>query len=301
MNTENPFLDLPVFIRVVELKSFTRAADAMGTSQSAVSQAVSRLEKRLGVILLRRTTRSLSLTAEGERFFGRSRNLLLELQDAEAELTAEQTVPRGRIRLSVPAAYGRIVLGGLIGRFIQKYPQIELEMQVSDRLVDLVEEGFDLAVRIGDLADSSLVARQLGTVQLGYFASRAWLRRAGRPQTPDDVRAEDLLAYMRPTGDVYPVRFRSPDGKPMQRTIRSQHRFGDAEAMSEAVAEGAGMCGMHTFVAERAVLQKRLLPVLKEWWPAPTPVWCLRSPGRLVPQRTRLLMAELESVCSKRN
>src|SRR5882672_7322672 len=155
MSPENPFLDVPAFIRVVELKSFTRAADAMGTSQSAVSQAASRLEKRLGVILLRRTTRSLSLTPEGERFFGKSRNLLLELQDAEAELTAGQRVPRGRIRLSVPAAYGRIVLGGLMGRFIQKYPQIELEMHVSDRLVDLVEEGFDLAVRIGDLADSS--------------------------------------------------------------------------------------------------------------------------------------------------
>ncbi len=298
MNVETPFLDVPVFLRVVELKSFTRAADAMGTSQSAVSQAVSRLEKRLGVLLLRRTTRSLSLTAEGERFFARSRDLLLELQDAEAELTMQQATPRGRVRITAPGAYGRIVLASVIGRFILRYPQIEIEMQLGDRVVDLVEEGFDLAVRlVGELADSSLVARQIGALPLGYFASRAWLRRYGVPQTPDDLRPEHTLVFTRPSGEVYPLKFRSPDGRPMQRTIRSPHRFGDAEVRRELAVQGVGVALLHAFVAEQAVREKRLVPVLQNWWPAPTPVWCLRPPGRLVPQRTRLLMAELESAC----
>ena len=297
MNAETPFLDVPAFIRVAELKSFTRAAEAMGTSQSAVSQAVSRLEKRLGVLLLRRTTRSLSLTAEGERFLARGRDLLLELQDAEAELTMQQATPRGRVRLTAPGAYGRIVLAGVIGRFMLRYPQIELEMQLGDRVVDLVEEGFDLAVRLGELADSSLVARQIGAVPIGYFASRAWLRRFGVPRTPDDLHPERTLVFTRPTGEVYPLKFRGADGRPMQRTIRSPHRFGDAEVRCEMAAQGVGVAILHAFVAEQAVRQKRLVPVLQDWWPAPTAVWCLRPPGRLVPQRTRLLMAELEGVC----
>ncbi len=297
MNVETPFLDVPAFLRVVELKSFTRAADALGTSQSAVSQAVSRLEKRLGVLLLRRTTRSLSLTAEGERFFARSRDLLLELQDAEAELTMQQATPRGPVRMTAPGAYGRIVLSAALGRFMLRYPQIELEMQLGDRPVDLVEEGFDLAVRLGELADSSLVARQIGVVPIGYFASRAWLRRHGVPQTPDDLRPEHTLVFTRPTGEVYPLKFRGRDGRPMQRTIRSPHRFGDAEVRCEMAAQGVGVAILHTFVVKQALQQKRLVPILQDWWPAPTPVLCLRPPGRLVPQRTRLLITELEGVC----
>lgn len=297
MNIENPFLDLPVFIRVVELKSFTRAADALNMSQSAVSQAVSRLEKRLGATLLRRTTRSLSLTAAGERYYGKSRNLLLELLDAQSELNEEQTVPRGRIRMSVPGTYGRAVLAPILGRFIRKYPQIELEVQLSDRPVDLVEEGYDLAVRIAPLGDSSLVARQIGTVQIGYFASPAWLRQHGAPRTPDDLRPEQFVCFMLADGRPLPMRFRSPDGKPMQRTLRAPWHFNDGHSLREVAMQGAGVAAMHTFVAEEAVRQKRLLPVLRDWWPDPHPVWCVRAPGRLVPQRARLLVAELEREC----
>jgi DNA-binding transcriptional LysR family regulator len=299
MNGENPFLDLPVFIRVVELKSFTRAAAALGMSQPAVSLAVSRLEKRLGVPLLRRTTRSLSLTAAGERYYGKSRNLLLELLDAQSELNEEQTVPRGRIRLSVPGTYGRKVLAAILGRFIRKYPQVELEVQLSDRPVDLIEEGYDLAVRIAALGDTNLVARQIGSVQLGYFASPAWLRQNGAPRTPDQLRPEQFACFTFPDGRPLPMRFRSPEGKPLQRTLRACWHFNDGEALREVAIQGAAVAAMHTFVGEPAVRQKRLVPVLRDWWPDPNPVWCVRPPGRLVPRRTRLLIAELESECSK--
>jgi LysR family transcriptional regulator, regulator for bpeEF and oprC len=297
MSIENPFLDLPVFIRVVELKSFTRAAHALSMSQSAVSQAVSRLEKRLGATLLRRTTRSLSLTAAGERYYGKSRNLLLELLDAQSELNEEQTVPRGRIRLSIPGTYGRGVLAAILGRFIRQYPQVELEVHLNDRQVDLIEEGYDLAVRIAPLGDTTLVARRIGSVQIGYFASPAWLRQHGAPRTPDELRADQFLSFMFPDGRPLPMRFRSPDGKNMQRMLRAPWHFSDGQALREAAAQGAGIAAMHTFVAERALQQKRLAPVLREWWPEPSPVWCVRPPGRLVPRRTRLLIAELEREC----
>jgi DNA-binding transcriptional LysR family regulator len=288
-----------VFIRVVELKSFTRAARALNLSQSAVSQAVSRLEKRLGVTLLRRTTRSLSLTAAGERYYGKSRNLLLELLDAQSELNEEQTVPRGRIRMSVPGTYGRGVLAAILGRFIRQYPQVELEVQVSDRQVDLIEEGYDLAVRLAALGDTNLVARRIGSVQIGYFASPAWLRQHRAPRTPDELRADQFICFMLPDGRPLPMRFRGPDGKTVQRLLRASWHFSDGDALREAAAQGAGVSAMHTYVAEQAVRQKRLVPVLREWWPEPGPVWCLRPPGRLVPQRTRLLIAELERECGK--
>jgi DNA-binding transcriptional LysR family regulator len=296
MNGENPFLDLPVFIRVVELKSFTRAAAALNMSQSAVSQAVSRLEKRLGATLLRRTTRSLSLTAAGERYYGKSRNLLLELLDAQSELKEEQAVPRGRIRLSIPGTYGRGVLAPILGRFICKYPQVELEVQLSDRQVDLVEEAYDLAVRIAPLGDSSLVARQIDSVQMGYFASPAWLKQHGAPRTPDDLRPEHFVCFMLADGRPLPMRF-GHDGKPVQRTLRAPWHFNDGQSLREVAMQGAGVAAMHTFVAEEAVRQKRLLPVLRDWWPERNPVWCVRPPGRVVPKRVRLLIAELESEC----
>lgn len=189
------FEEMRVFAAVVDAGSFVRAADALDLSKTAVSRHVSELESRLGVRLLHRTTRKLSLTAEGQVFHARCKALLGAVEAAEAEITAGSVQPSGVLRLNVPVTFGLMHLAPLWPDFMQRYPQVTLDVSLADRVVDLVEEGFDLAVRIAQLSSSTLVSRQLATTRMVLCASPEYLRRQGEPQRPADLAQHRVLAY----------------------------------------------------------------------------------------------------------
>lgn len=189
------FLEMQTFTAVVDAGSFVGAAEALGLSKAAVSRHVVELENRLGIRLLHRTTRRVSLTPEGQAFFARSRDLLAELDDAEAEVTAQRETVSGVVRINVPFTFGILHLAPLWGRFRAQHPQVILDVTLADRLVDLVEEGYDLAIRIAALESSSLVSRRLASTRMTLCASPRYLLRHGTPQHPDELLAHQVIAY----------------------------------------------------------------------------------------------------------
>lgn len=205
------FQEMRAFVAVVDAGSFVRASEALNLSKTAVSRLVGDLEARLGVRLLHRTTRRLSLTPEGEVFHDRCRHLLDGLAEAEAELSSHAGAAIGRLRLNVPVSFGLLHLATLWPAFMALHPDVELDVTLSDRLVDLVDEGYDLAVRIARLQESSLVSRQLTSTRLVLCASPEYLRRRGTPAHPDDLTQHAVIAYtLLASGDLWT--FNGPAG-----------------------------------------------------------------------------------------
>lgn len=192
-------LAMQTFVRVVETGSFSAVARDTNTTQSAVSKQVAALERALGVQLLARTTRSLSLTEGGERYFDQARRLVSEVAEAEAQLRAEEQQLQGWLRIAASGAFGRLKLLPLVQRFLAAHPGVRVDLRLADGFVDLVEEGVDVAVRIGELADSSMVARRIGTTRRGLIASRDYLRGLAQgpaaPRRPEDLLQHNCIVY----------------------------------------------------------------------------------------------------------
>ena len=189
------FGEMRTFAAVVDAGSFVQAADALDISKAAVSRHVADLEQRLGVRLLQRTTRKLSLTEEGRAFYGRCKNLLGELEDAEAEITSKSVQASGLVKINVPVSFGILHLAPLWPAFMAKHPKVSLDVTTSDRMVDLVEEGYDMAVRIARLPSSSLVSRKLASTRLILCASPTYLKKHAKPQHPADLADHAVLSY----------------------------------------------------------------------------------------------------------
>lgn len=205
------FQEMRVFAAVVDAGSFVGAADALDLSKAAVSRTVSELELRLGVRLLHRTTRRLSLTAEGEVFVSRCREVLASVEEAEAEITERSGQAVGVLKVSAPFSFGVLRLGPLWGDFLAAHPGLELEITLSDRFVDLVDEGFDVAVRIARLENSPLVSRRLSSTRMVLCASPQYLKKHGKPRHPSELADHTVLAYsLLTTGDNW--QFEGPDG-----------------------------------------------------------------------------------------
>ncbi len=205
------FQEMRSFVAVVDAGSFVRAAEALSVSKAAVSRYVSELEARLGVRLLQRTTRRLSLTAEGEVFHARCQTLLADVDEAEAEITSRSGDARGLLKVNVPVSFGILHLAPLWGEFIRRQPNVSFDVTLADRVVDLVEEGYDLAVRIARLPSSTLISRKLSATRLVVCASPKYLKRAGTPKVPQDLARHTVLAYSLLTGgDEW--HFAGPDG-----------------------------------------------------------------------------------------
>ncbi len=199
------------FVAVVDAGSFVRAAEALSVSKAAVSRYVSELEARLGVRLLQRTTRRLSLTAEGEVFHARCQTLLADVDEAEAEITSRSGDARGLLKVNVPVSFGILHLAPLWGEFMKRQPNVSFDVTLADRVVDLVEEGYDLAVRIARLPSSTLISRKLSATRLVVCASPKYLKRAGTPKAPQDLARHTVLAYsLLAGGDEW--HFDGPDG-----------------------------------------------------------------------------------------
>lgn len=189
------FIEMQTFSAVVDEGSFVKAADTLGISKAAVSRHVVDLEARLGVRLLHRTTRRLSLTEEGHVFYARSKELLLSMEEAEAEITSRRTAPSGGLRINAPVTFGILQLAPMWAKFRAQFPLVKLEIILSDRVVDIVEEGFDVAIRIATLPSSTLISKRLASTRLVLCASPQYLLEHGTPTHPDELSAHDVISY----------------------------------------------------------------------------------------------------------
>jgi len=253
--------DIAVFVHVVDAGSFTAAAEKLDLSKPVVSKYVSRLENRLGARLLHRTTRRLSLTEVGRVFYERSQQGLLHLEEAEAEVTRLQAVPRGVLKLNSPMSFGILHVAPALPDFLSKYPELSVDISLDDRRVDLVEEGFDLAIRIGELPDSSLVARRLGPCQHVVCGAPDYFRQHGVPKTPEALREHNAITY-KYQNSPREWHFISPEGAAVRIPVSGSIQMNNSLGLREALLRGAGITLTPSFVVGQDIAAGRLQAVL---------------------------------------
>ncbi len=260
----NRFGDMEVFVRVVDLSGFTPAAKALALTPSAVSKLISRLETRLGARLINRSTRRLLLTPEGEQFYERSVRLLADLLDAERSIGADRT-PRGRLRVSVNVPVGRRILLPLVPDFLALYPEIELDISMTDLVVDLFEQRTDVAIRSGPMKSSGLMARKLGQTTLKIVATPGYLTRHGTPQRPEDLANHQSVGfgYSRQM-DGWPLRI---DGETQVFTVPGPVKVSDGDSVYTLCLAGIGLARQAHYMISDDLAAGRLMPVLEAWNP----------------------------------
>ena len=261
--------DILPFVASVECGSFTAAAERLHVTGSAVSKSLSRLETRLGSRLLERTTRSLQLTDAGSAYYQTCLRVLEDLAEAEAVLAAQRTIPSGRLRLAVPTTYGRLNVMPLLMPFCQQHPELALSLSLSDRFVDLFEEGVDVAVRIGGAPDlpASLGWRNMGREKMQFCASPAYLAREGRPEDEAALLNHPAILYERVDGSTKPWLFTTQDGQAYWREVPWRLAVGDVDAQLQAVIAGLGVAQMPSWLIQRAVDAGDLDMILPELQP----------------------------------
>ena len=256
--------DIPVFVASVEAGSFAQAAVRLHLSRSAVGKSIARLEERLGVRLFHRTTRSQRLTDNGALFYERCLRALEEIRGAESQLETGKHQVSGRLRVAVPVLFGRQCIAPLLIELAQEHPGLELEMSFSDRIVDLVEEGFDMAVRNGTLADSAvLVARRLGVHRMVLCAAPDYLLKNGQPQSVDDLRQYTAINYTR-AGRVLPWQLMDYDGTSRTFIPRSSLNMDDLQAICDAALAGHGIAWLPCWMVIKEIHQGNLVPLFKQ-------------------------------------
>lgn len=258
------FTAIAVFCRVVDTGSFTKAAEQLRLSRAVISKSISRLEERLGARLLNRTTRRLSLTEAGATLYEGSHGALDQIEEAELEIAQLQSAPRGVLKVSVPMTFGMLHIAPAVPEFLARQPGITLEMRMDDRLADLVDEGFDLAIRVASLADSSLVARRLAPCRFVVCGSKAYFERHGVPRTPDDLRKHNCIIYLySQSPNVW--RFSSPAGEEITVPVRGNLRVNNGMAQRGAATRGVGVTLSPTFHVGELIGEGLLQAVLADY------------------------------------
>lgn len=253
---------MAAFVRVVERGSFAAAAADLGVTPSALSKLVTRIEERLGVRLLTRSTRKLTLTAEGDLFAQRGRDILASIESAEAEVTASRNMPRGHIHISAGTAFAKRKLAPVLPQFIARYPEITLQIDLSDRQVDLVAEQVDVAIRSGALADSTLVARKILEAKRVICASPAYLEKHGTPKTPADLRRHTCLVITGFSGlSQWP--FRTDEGI-NRLAISGPFMTDNADLLLDMAIAGLGIARLADFMMNDAIRDGKLVPLLTD-------------------------------------
>ena len=281
-----------MFVTVVDLGGFSAAAQRLGTSASQASKLVSRLEALLGVQLLRRTTRALSLTEQGRAYHARVKALLEEYDALSASIHEAAGKPAGRIRLSLPVSFGaREVVPALLS-FAEAHPAIEIDAHFSDRRVSLVDEGYDLAVRVGAPADSALIARRLCAMRLVTTAAPGFLDREGLIGTPADLAGRACVIDTQ-LAEPNLWRFRDPAGGEIAVPVEGRLRFSDAQVCAAAAEAGMGILRGPSFLVGEAIRAGRLRPILAPYEPEPLGVTALYPPARHLTLKVRMLVDHL--------
>ncbi len=279
---------IPAFVAVVEAESFTKAAGRLGLTKSAVSRRIADLEADLGVQLLHRTTRRLSLTEAGARYFEHARRALTEAEAAEDAATELQHVPRGRLRINTPMSFGRLHVSPAIPIFLQRYPDVQVDVTMEDRVVDLVEGGYDLAIRIGNLPDSSLVGRRLAVSRSVVCAAPTYLDERGEPTTPEALRDHDCLLYsyyseanewaFERAGHVQRVR------------VSGSYLVNNSEALRDAVLQGVGVARIPTFIVGPDIAEGRLVQLFCDYRMPSQDIYAVWPERRHMPTKVRVFI-----------
>ncbi|MGB0682059.1 MAG: LysR family transcriptional regulator [Magnetovibrionaceae bacterium] len=277
--------ELAVFTRVVEAGSFSQAARRLGISKSAASKQVSRLEDRLGARLLNRTTRSLSLTDVGADFFQRALRILAEVEDAEQAVSTLQSAPRGTLKINAPMSFGVGQLGPILPDFMATCPELRVDMDFSDRLVDLIEEGFDMAIRIAELPDSTLIARKLAPFRHAVVASPEYWDQHGRPEAPEDLRDHNCLMYtLLRTGSDWTFK----DG--LRVRVDGGLRANNGDVLKDAAVAGQGVYLAPTFIIGEDLKAGRLEAVLCEFEDRSRAVYAVWPQNRHLAPKVRVFV-----------
>jgi DNA-binding transcriptional LysR family regulator len=283
----NKFEQLEAFVAVVDRHGFSNAADKLGVAKSILSRRVSDLEKRLGVQLMRRTTRKQSLTDAGRHFYQRAINLLADLDDAEQMVSDAQARLSGKIKLAAPLGIGIGQLSRPISEFMQLHTDVEIALELDDRNVDLVSEGFDLAVRVGQLQDSSLIARKLAEVNFATCASPDYLAKYGEPKHPAELSAHQVLHYSNvQIGDQW---FYYQSGKRITPRMKYRLSANNGELLARAASHGLGICAGPLFYLQEYIDRGELTPILKDFPRDAAGMYAIYPPGRLVSRRVKML------------
>ncbi len=277
--------EMEIFVAVADARSFTRAGAGMRISPPAVTRAISSLEERLGARLFHRTTRSLSLTEAGSRFLENARRLLVELGAAEQEALGDTAAPSGHLVVTASVTFGRETLAPLVSVFVRSEPRVTASLLLVDRIVNLVEEGVDVGVRIGQLPDSSLVALRVGEVRRVLIASPRYLAKHGRPKLPADLARHALIAF---TGLMPTREWRFGEGRAATRVlVAPRFEVNDAAAAIAAAEAGDGITIALSYMVAGAVAQGRLDTLLDAQMPPPVPVQLVHPHARLVAPKVR--------------
>jgi len=284
---------ISAFIKIVELGSFTAAADALETSSPSIVRKLAALEKELGVRLLNRTTRTLALTEEGRLYFERGKQILADLEHAELELSAKQVQPQGRLMVSAPVLFGRLHVMPLVHSFVEKYPQTKVELMLIDRMVNLVEEGYDVSIRIGALIDSSLIAVPIGYFRLVVCASPEYLAENGRPQHPDELRSHNCLCIPAIT-ESRSWRF-VDKGKSIKVPVKGSITCNQAAATIDACVAGAGIGLFMCYQVDRVIKEKKLELLFEKYGTEVVPVAIVYPHAKLLSNRVRTFVDFLKA------
>jgi DNA-binding transcriptional LysR family regulator len=286
----NNLTDIAVFVRVVDTGGFSAAADRLDLSRAAVSKAVSRLEERLGARLLQRTTRRLSLTESGRALYERSRRALASIEEAEQEIGRLQGEPRGTLRISAPVYFGVHHLAPLLSEYLARHRDVDADVQLDDRLVDIVGDGFDLAIRVSALEDSALVGRRLAPCHIALCASPDYWERHGRPEVPADLAAHNCFVYSNLSSPGV-WRFRDPGGHEIAVTVGGRLRFNNTEMARAAALQGLGVIWVPTFYVGDELRSGRLMRALADYRPArEVSIWAVYPARDHLPVKVRLLI-----------
>jgi len=280
---------MTAFVRAVETGGFSAAARDMGLTPSALSKLVTRLEDRLGARLLQRTTRRLQLTAEGEAFYARARPILTAMDEAEAEVTEASASPRGLLRLHCGSAFGMHPLAPAIPRFQELHPAVELDITISDQPPDAMAEGIDLAIRIGPLDESSMVARRICNLERVICASPAYLARRGTPRTPDDLQQHNCLWITSlPALRRWP--FDTDDGIRVVQ-VSGNVAANTAETVLQLAVAGVGITRLTDVIVGDAIRRGELVPILTDWnHVEPAPLFATYPSGRNLSPKVRAMV-----------
>ena len=290
---------LAIFAKVVEIRSFAGAAAELKLSKATVSKAVSRIEQRLGARLINRTSRRFALTDAGQKLAGRAAHILAEGEAAEDATLSQTTVPRGLVRLAAPMSFGILHIAPLLPEFLAKYPDVSIDLLLSDAMVDLVGDGFDAAIRIADLPDSSLVARRLCDMPAYLVGAPAYLKKHGRPKHPLDLAQHRCIGYSYTTT---PETWRfTKNGKSATVRPSGPLRVNNGDAMMPALIAGTGLGILPEFILREALAAGQLKRLLPDWSSRSGAVYWVTPPGGPRPKRLEVLADFLVEKLARRD
>lgn len=295
------FAAMQTFVRVVEAGSFTRAAETLGSSRTRVTQQVQQLEAHLQVRLLNRTTRQVQVTADGAAYYDRCLGVLAAVDDAETGLSVATRTPRGRLRVDVPSPLARLILIPALPDFFQRYPDIQLELGVSDRQVDLIGDNVDCVIRGGRIREQYLVARSLGALQLGCYAAPAYLAAQGVPLHPAELAEAPhrVVRFLWGAGKGFPYALRRGDER---LELQSRHRLevDDGNACLAAGQAGLGVVCLPHYLAAEPVARGELVRLFADWRVAPMPLYLAFAPNRHVSAKLRVFIDWVTALVAER-